>query len=178
MAEGRVIHSHTPGLSGYAGAAEPAHFREAMSRLPAAVHIITTDGPAGLGGITASAVSSISVEPPMMLFCINKSSASVARMIENRVFCINTLASTDQELSDIFAGRTAQKLEEKFKHGSWTRLATGAPVLVSALVAFDCRLIEAKEVATHIVMIGIAEAVEIAAEGETLMYAQRKYTRL
>jgi flavin reductase len=178
LAERRVIYSETPGLAGYAGAAEPKHFREAMSRLPAAVHIVTTDGPAGLGGITASAVSSISIEPPMMLFCINKSSASVVRLIDNRVFCINTLASTDQELSDVFAGRTAHKLEERFEHGAWTRLVTGAPVLATALVAFDCRLIEAKEVATHVVMIGIAEAVEIAAEGETLMYAQRKYTRL
>lgn len=178
MAEKQVILSETPGLSGYAGAADPAHFREAMSRLPAAVHVVTTDGPAGLGGITASAVSSVTVDPPMMLFCINKSSPSVARIIENGVFCINTLAARDQQISDVFAGRTAQRLEERFATGEWRRLATGAPVLSSALVAFDCRLIEAKEVSTHIVMIGIAEAVELAPEGETLMYAQRKYTRL
>jgi flavin reductase len=178
MGETQVVLSETPSLSAYAGTADPAHFRDAMARLPAAVHIITTDGGAGLAGITASAVSSVSVEPPMMLFCINKTSSSLARFLDNRVFCINTLAAHDQGLSDVFAGRTAQKLEEKFASGAWTKLATGAPVLKTALVAFDCRLIEAKEVATHIVMIGIAEAVEIASDGETLMYAHRKYTRL
>lgn len=178
MDEGRVILSGTPNASGYAGAADSDHFREAMSRLPAAVHVVTTDGVAGLGGITASAVSSVSIEPPMMLFCINKSSQSATRMIENGVFCINTLAPSDQGLSDIFAGRTGQGLEARFAAGDWTKLATGAPVLATALVAFDCRLVEAKEVATHIVMIGIAEAVQIAGLGAALMYAHRKYTAL
>jgi flavin reductase len=178
MNELQVTLTETPDLAAHGGAADPGHFREAMSRLPAAVHIVTTDGIAGLGGITASAVSSISLEPPMMLFCINKSSTSAARVIENGVFCINTLAPNDQGLSDVFAGRTSQKLEEKFTAGNWTKLTTGAPVLTTALVAFDCRLIEAKEVATHIVMIGIAEAVEIASDGAALMYANRKYMKL
>jgi flavin reductase len=178
MGEVQVIISETPDLSAYAGAADREHFREAMSRLPAAVHIVTTDGPAGLGGITASAVSSVTVEPPMMLFCINKSSSSTVRLIQNGVFCINTLAAADQDLSDVFAGRTEHTLEERFSVGTWRKLATGAPVLATALVAFDCRLIEAKEVSTHIVMIGIAEAVEIAAHNEALMYAHRKYMAL
>jgi flavin reductase len=175
--ETEIVLTGTVSVSSY-GAADPARFREAMSRLPAAVHIVTTDGPAGIGGITASAVSSVSIEPPMMLFCISKSSSTAARVIQNRVFCINMLASQDQRLSDVFAGRTELPREERFASGSWTRLATGAPVLTTALVAFDCRLVEAKEVATHMVMIGIAEAVEVALQGEALMYAHRKYTRL
>ena len=178
MGEIQVVLSETPDLSAYAGAADPAHFREAMSRLPAAVHIVTTDGLAGLGGITASAVSSVAVEPPMMLFCINKSSPSAIRVIQNGVFCINTLMSSDQGLSDVFAGRTGQELEARFAAGNWIKLATGAPVLATALAAFDCRLIEAREIATHIVMIGIAEAVELAGKGEALMYAHRKYLAL
>lgn len=153
-------------------------FREAMSRVAAAVHIVTTAGSAGLGGLTASAVTSITVEPPMMLFCINKTSPSAARMIENGVFCINTLAVPDQPLSDIFAGRTDQHLEARFASGAWTKLVTGAPVLSTALAAFDCRLVEAKEVTTHLIMIGVVEAVAIAPEGEALLYAHRKYRTL
>jgi flavin reductase len=153
-------------------------FREAMSRVGAAVHIVTTDGPAGLGGITASAVTSITLSPPMMLFCINTASRCAAKVIENGVFCINTLGRADQQLSDIFAGRTGQKLEERFASTEWTVLATGAPVLASALVAFDCRLVEAKEVGTHFMMIGIVEAVEIAPKAEALIYAHREYWQL
>jgi flavin reductase len=158
---------------------DPARFREAMSRVGAAVHIVTTDGPAGLAGITASAVTSITVEPPMMLFCINKRSLSAAKVIENGVFCINTLARADQHLSDIFAGRSGHKPEERFAStGAWTVLSTGAPVLASALVAFDCRLVEAKPLGTHLMMIGTVEAIEIAAKAEALIYAHREYWQL
>jgi flavin reductase len=157
---------------------DQTRFREAMSRVGAAVHIVTTDGPAGLDGITASAVTSITLSPPMMLFCIKRTSRCAAKVIENGVFCVNTLARADQQLSDIFAGRTGQKLEERFASTEWTVLATGAPVLASALVAFDCRLVEAKEVGTHLMMIGTVEAVEIAPKAEALMYAHREYWRL
>jgi flavin reductase len=157
---------------------DPARFREAMSRVGAAVHIVTTDGPAGLGGITASAVTSITLEPPMMLFCINKASHCAAKVIENGVFCINTLARADQVLSDIFAGRTRHRLEERFASTEWKVLATGAPVLASALVVFDCRLVEAKEMGTHLMMIGTVEAIEIAPKAEALMYAHRAYWQI
>lgn len=157
---------------------DAGRFRDAMSRLAGAVHIVTTAGPAGLGGITATAVTSITVEPPMMLFCINKSSPSAARIKENGVFCINTLTVVDQPLSDVFAGRTDQHLEERFTSGAWTKLVTGAPVLSSALAAFDCRFVEAKEVTTHYVVMGVVEAVEFAQSGEALLYAHRKYRAL
>jgi len=154
---------------------DPAQFKEAMSRFVAAVNIVTTDGPAGLGGITATAVTSITVEPPMMLFCINKSSPSAARMIANGAFCINTLAPQDESLSNVFAGRTDEHLEERFKTGAWAKLVTGAPALATALASFDCRLVEAKEVTTHLVMIGIVEAVAFSTETQSLAYGHRKY---
>ncbi len=146
-----------------------------MSRVAAAVHIVTTDGPAGLGGITASAVSSVTVEPPIMLFCINKSSSSALRFLENGVFCINTLKATDEELSNVFAGRTELRLDERFGSGEWARLATGAPVLTSAIAAFDCRLAEVKEMSTHYIMFGAVEAVEYSTTTGSLTYIHREY---
>jgi flavin reductase len=152
-----------------------ARFREAMSRVAAAVHIITTGGPAGLGGITATSVASISAEPPMMLFCINKTSPSAARVIENGIFCINTLMPSHEALANIFAGRTGHHLEGRFARGEWIKLVTGAPVLKSAAAVFDCRLAEVKEVMTHLVMIGAVEAVDYGRQGSGLTYAHRKY---
>jgi flavin reductase len=154
---------------------DPARFRDAMSRVAAAVHIVTTNGPAGLAGITATSVASITDEPPMILFCINKTSPSAARMIENSVFCINTLAPSHEALADIFAGRTGHYLDERFAGGEWTKLVTGAPVLRGAAAAIDCRLVEAKSVMTHFVMIGAVEAVNFGPEGGSLSYARRKY---
>ncbi len=75
-------------------AIDESRFREAMSRVAAAVHIVTTGGPAGLGGITATSVTSVTIEPPMMLFCINKTSPSAERVIKNGVFCINPLTAS------------------------------------------------------------------------------------
>ncbi|WP_026606587.1 flavin reductase family protein [Methylocapsa acidiphila] len=158
-----------------AAGVDPARFREAMSRVAAAVHIVTTDGAAGLGGITATAVTSITVEPPMMLFCINKTSPSAARLIENGVFCINALAPAHEALSNVFAGRTDQRLEERFTTGEWAKLATGAPALKGAVASFDCRLVETNEVTTHLIVIGAVEAVEFGPEGEGLAYVHRKY---
>jgi flavin reductase len=154
---------------------DEARFREAMSRATAAVHIVTTDGPAGLAGITATAVAPITAEPPMMLFCINKGSPSGERVITNGAFCVNTLTTSHTALAEIFAGRTGKHLEDKFTHGEWTKLATGCPVLKGAAAVFDCRLVEAKEVRTHFVMIGAVEEVRFGPEANTLSYAYRRY---
>lgn len=154
---------------------DEARFREAMSRVAVAVHIVTTGGPAGLGGITATTVASITVEPPMMLFCINKASPSAARMIENGVFCVNTLIPSHEALADIFAGPTGHHLDERFTKDEWTKLVSGAPVLRSAAAVFDCRLTEVKVVMTHLVMIGVVEAVDYGRQGSGLTYAHRRY---
>lgn len=177
MTKSAEANAESPALASSASV-DPARFREGMSRVAAAVHIVATDGPAGLGGITATAVASITVEPPMMLFCINKTSPSAARIIENGVFCINTLAPSHEALSNVFAGRTDQRLDDRFTAGEWTKLATGAPALKGAVAAFDCRLVEAKEVSTHLVMIGVVEAVDYGPEGEILAYVHRKYRTL
>ena len=76
--------------------APPEMFREAMSRLGAAVHIITTSGPAGRAGFTATAVASVSDTPPTVLVCLNRKSQITPVMRENKVFCVNTLGSSEE----------------------------------------------------------------------------------
>ena len=73
-------------------AVAPALFREAMSRLGAAVHVVTTAGPGGMTGFTATAVCSVSDAPPTMLVCINRKSSGAPALHENKVFCVNTPA--------------------------------------------------------------------------------------
>lgn len=153
-------------------------FREAMSQLPSSVHIVTTDGTAGRGGITASAVSSVTADPPIMLFCVNRTSSSADLFVANRCFCINALAPGDQYLSDVFAGRTPLKREERFAEGIWTKAVTGAPVLTTALVYFDCRLVDATEVSTHMILLGVVEDIRISEDRGALLYARRDYIRV
>ena len=157
---------------------DPAHFREAMSRVGASVHIVTTAGPAGLAGITATTATSISLEPATMLFCIKKTSPSAVRIIENAVFCINALRPAHRALAEIFAGRAGKHLDERFAGAKWSKLATGSPVLHEAAASFDCRLVEAKAIGSHFVIIGLVEAVAYGAAGETLAYVHRGYKTL
>jgi len=150
-------------------------FREAMSRLGAAVHVVTTAGPGGKTGFTATAVCSVSDEPAMLLVCLNRRSKSSPVLSQNGVFCVNTLGAAEENLANVFAGRSGIHLEERFSIGDWTTLKTGSPVLTSAVVAFDCRIVEIKAVASHNVVFGAVEAVRLGQGGAALVYHDRAY---
>lgn len=151
-------------------------FREGMSRVASAVHIITTDGPHGKAGLTATAVNSLSAEPPMLLACVKRSSTSAPILKQNGVFVVNTLTAAHRELADIFAGRTGVRGAERFNAHDWVQGETGAPVLPDALVSFECRAAQVLDVATHEILIGHVVAVRLGAKAQHLIYADRHYT--
>jgi len=122
-------------------------FREAMSRLGAAVNIITTDGPAGRHGLTASAVCSVTDNPPTLLVCMNRGSSAYASVTGNGVLCVNVLSARHERLSRLFGGGIPA--DERFAAATWSTLETGAPVLADCAAAFDCRIIDVANVDTH-----------------------------
>ena len=77
---------------------EASAFREAMCRLGAAVHVVTTAGPGGKTGATATAVCSVSDAPPTVLMCLNRRSQTNPVVVENGVFCVNTLGDGGAEI--------------------------------------------------------------------------------
>ncbi|RMS59348.1 FMN reductase RutF [Pseudomonas syringae pv. aceris] len=89
-------------------------FREAMSSLAAAVNVITTDGPGGRAGFTATAVCSVTDQPPTLLVCINRSASVYDAFMENGTLCVNTLGNGQQDLSSVFGGKSSQQ------ERSWT----------------------------------------------------------
>jgi flavin reductase len=157
---------------------DPTLFREAMSRLGAAVHVVTTAGAAGKTGFTATAMCSVSDAPPTILVCINRKSTGGPLIRENGAFCVNTLGADAEPIADMFAGRTGAQMEQRFALGTWGTLATGAPVLAGAVVALDCRVVEIKAVASHYVIFGAVEAVQLGANGPALVYHDRAYKRV
>jgi flavin reductase len=94
------------------------------------------------------------------------------------VFCINTLRAGEEAIADAFASRTAPSAETRFEIGEWTTLATGSPVLTSAVVALDCRIVEVKSIATHNVFIAAVEAIRSGPSGPALVYHDRAYKRV
>lgn len=151
-------------------------FRNAMSRLGAAVNIITTDGPGGRAGFTASAVCSVTDDPPTLLVCLNRSASVYQTVRTNATICVNTLAAGHQRISDLFGGKTP--MDERFAAARWTSRTTGAPVLEDAVVAFDCVVTQVTPVGTHDVLFCEIRELVVGDAPQGLMYFARKYHEL
>jgi flavin reductase len=155
---------------------EATDFRNAMSLLTSAVSVVTTTGACGHYGFTASAVCSVTDTPPTLLVCMNKSSYLHAKFVENKMLAVNVLGAQHEAISNVFASRL--DAVERFKHGSWTELTTGAPVLADALVTFDCALEQAQTVGTHDIFICRVVAIKQNQQQQGLAYFNRAYHQL
>lgn len=151
-------------------------FRDAMARVASAVHVVTTSGSGGRIGLTATAVASVSDAPPTVLVCIARGSRTLAAIEANRIFCINTLPEQFVDLAEIFASRRGIEGEARFDTARWGTLATGAPVLLDAISAFDCRMVAAHDVASHRIVIGEVVGLGGAGHGAGLIYRHRGFS--
>lgn len=113
-----------------------ATFRSGMSRLGASVNVVTTRSGSERYGFTASAVCSVSDTPATLLVCINRASSCFHAFGNTRHFCVNTLMPGQEDISNLFGGRTPS--EDRFTLGEWTEGLTGVPVLANASVIFRC----------------------------------------
>jgi flavin reductase (NADH)/flavin reductase len=150
-------------------------FRAGMRRLASGVCLITSEDESGVrAGMTATAVCSVSAEPPTLLCCINRQSSSYPTIMRAGVFAVNVLAMDDRALADHFS--RSLPFSEKFAHGLWRRLKTGAPILESALVAFDCKLSDSVEVSTHRILFGeIQDVLLRPVAAKPLLYGHGTY---
>jgi|SRR5450830_19203 len=154
-------------------------FRNAMARLGAAVNIITSNGPAGRCGITATAVCSISDAPPTMLVCLNRSSAMNQVFKDNGMICINVLAAEQEARARDFAGMTGVAMEDRFADPSWQEGHLQLPVLSQALANLQGRLIRTEEVGSHSILIVAIEKIDLPAQGrDSLIYFDRLFHRI
>src|SRR5499426_40075 len=111
---------------------DAGQFKAGMRALAGAVNIITSAHAGHRYGMTATAVCSATADPPTVLVCINKLATTHGAVAKSKTFCVNVLRAEDWELSTAFSG--AQSGETRFKSRDWTRLGTGSPVLIDALV--------------------------------------------
>lgn len=156
--------------------AAAAQFKLGMRSLAGAVSIVTTADDARRYGMTATAVCSATADPPAVLVCVNRATTTHEAIARSGIFCVNVLRHEDRELSGIFSG--AQKAAQRFRPEQWMRLATGAPVLVNALAAFDCRVANRMEHGTHTIYLGEVAQVHLGRKGKPLLYADGQYAKL
>jgi flavin reductase len=151
-------------------------FKAGMRALAGAVNIITSMNSGHRYGMTATAVCSASAEPPTVLACVNKLATTHGAVMKSKAFCVNVLRAEDWELSTTFSG--GQSGEARFKSRDWTRLATGSPVLIDALVSFDCRVVKQMSHGTHTIFLGEVEQVTLGKKGKPLLYSEGQYAKL
>ncbi|OSJ25727.1 flavin reductase [Bradyrhizobium japonicum] len=151
----------------------PQDYRDAMACLGAAVSVVTTDGSAGRAGFTASAICSVTDDPPTLLVCINRASSAYASVIGNKAVCVNVLSARHKQLSRLFGGKVPA--EERFAAAAWSTLETGAPVLADCAAAFDCRIADIVNVGTHDVLLCRIVALQRSGCTDNLIYFGRAY---
>jgi len=149
-------------------------FRAALSRFPSGVTIVTTkDANGRLHGITVSAFASVSLEPPMILVCIEKKSGSHDAISEKGRFAVHILHEAQNELSNRFAAPIPTKFEGiSYRENEW-----GIPVLNDVSVALECRVAHAHEGGDHTIYVGEIECAEIK-DGNPLVYWHGNYRKL
>lgn len=154
-----------------------SRFLGGMSHAACTVNVVTTDGKAGRAGVTVSAMSSVSAdtEKPTLLVCVHHLSPAAAAIVENGVFCVNVLRDDQSYISDTFAGRFRDEIDDKFLCTDWEDCETGAPRIADALVAFDCRLQSGQRLGTHHIFIGEVQNLHMSRQGSPLIYANRAY---
>ncbi|MCK6376867.1 flavin reductase [Zoogloea sp.] len=156
---------------------ETQEFRNGMAMLSGAVNVITTGGSEGLAGFTATAVCSVTDQPPTLLVCMNRSSYAHRFFTANGVLCVNLLGADQQGLSGLFADREVS-MEQRFQRAAWRALETGSPALDDALVSFDCRISQIHEVGSHSIF--YCEVVQMRQSDPRpgLVYFNRNYHRV
>ena len=151
-------------------------FRDAMARVCAPVNIVTTDGPAGRGGFTATAVCSVTDDPPTVLVCMNAGSAQGETFLGNGQFCVNVLTNDHMGLATGFAGGI-RDMAERYAAARWITMASGALALEDAIVSLDCATCDVHRIGTHNVMVGRVRALRLRGDagGNALLYMDRTY---
>ncbi len=134
-----------------------AEFKGAMSRVAATVTIVTAPGDEGPVGLTVSAFMSVSSDPAIVLVCIDKSTASLAAMLDADGFTVNVMAEGTEEEAMRFATHGA----DKFGGSEWSvpAIPGAGPVLSSALESFECTTLERTEMGDHWVIYGEVNAI-------------------
>jgi flavin reductase (DIM6/NTAB) family NADH-FMN oxidoreductase RutF len=123
--------------------------------------VVTARSDAGAAGFLGLSATHLCADPPLMLVSIDQRTSALPVVIAARHFALNFLPREARAIADMFGGKSAQKGAERFEPGKWGRLKTGAPILLSAVGAIDCRLEETIE--RHGVVIAIGRVVDVLA---------------
>ena len=139
-------------------AIEKIFFRQVMGHFATGVTIVTTSSKGVLGGLTVNSFCSVSLDPPLVLVCIDMHSSTLAQFRESGIFAVNMLTEEQEELSRCFATPNKDRFGA-FCHAPHYTVATGAPVLTDVLAFVDARIVAEYPGGDHAIFLGQVEAI-------------------
>jgi flavin reductase (DIM6/NTAB) family NADH-FMN oxidoreductase RutF len=132
-------------------------FRQVMGQFPTGVTVVTTRSSEGLAGITVNSFTSVSLEPALVLICIDLKSQTLPFLRASGSFAVNFLTSEQEDLSRCFAKTAAERLEY-FCNAPYHEAATGSPILDGILAFIDARIVAEYPGGDHAIFLGKVEA--------------------
>jgi len=156
----------------------PTEFRNAMGCFATGVTIITLDLQGEVHGMTANAFASVSLDPPLVLVCVEQSARTHAHLHAKKRFGVNVLAESQRVISEYYARpvHTHEHAEEE-AGARFERTAQGTPILCAALAYLECKLQSAQEAGDHTIFIAEVEDV-VVRQGEPLLFFRGKYRKV
>jgi 3-hydroxy-9,10-secoandrosta-1,3,5(10)-triene-9,17-dione monooxygenase reductase component len=154
-------------------AIDPQEFRRVLGHFPTGVTVVTAAGDEGPAGMAIGSFASVSLDPPLVMFCPGRDSSSWKKMKEVGSFCVNVLGDDQADVCGVFAG----KADDKFAGIDWTTEATGSPVLPGAIAWIDCTLHAVHDGGDHDIVVGTVEALGTGARNGPLLFFQGGYGR-
>jgi flavin reductase (DIM6/NTAB) family NADH-FMN oxidoreductase RutF len=151
-------------------------FVNAMAAAAMGVSVVTTQGAHGKFGLTVSAWSSVSVEPPLLLACINRKNRIADAITGNGYFAVNALDDSHEDVARIFAGRPKAGVPYVFEDSQWHSVAHELPLLNEASAYFICALDSWHDAGTHRIFMGRVEQA-ISGTVSPLIYHNRTFGR-
>lgn len=160
---------------GYPGVPEalPAHFRAAMRRLAASVAIIVAQGDDGPVGMAATSITSLTVDPPAILVCVNRTTSLHALLVPTAPLSVNLLSKQQQNVSAAFGGGVPR--DQRFLVGDWVAGAHGLPELADAQANLHCVIDAMLAYGTHSIVIARVLSAKISGHVAPLIYQDGAY---
>lgn len=153
--------------------------RACMRNVASAVSIITAQHGQRQAGLTATAVVSVTADPPRLAVFVNKDVAAAEVILQSGALCVNVLSSAQDDVAKAFAGMLeGVHGEARFLHGEWQTMVTSSPVLVGALVSFDCRVVNVHDESTHHAFVCEVLATTGCADESALVYLNGAFRHL
>ncbi len=156
---------------------EAADYRRIIGQFATGVTVVTTANGGLLHGMTANAITSVSLDPPLLLVCIDKAAHSYDQFTQSRRFTVNILAEDQQEVSQIFAA-TSEPEQDRLQGVAYRLGNNGAPVIEGCLAYLECTVADHFEGGDHTIFIGGVEDATVIGEAAPLLFYQGKYRKL